>query len=112
MALINEIVSGLQFGEDDLSNPVYTWKGSDYPCIPSIAEFTRTLDTGGFTTDRILTLTARLLDESENSLYTGDLPSPQELITYNGDGFRIISTKKHPTGSYLRITAQGINRGI
>lgn len=113
MALVDEIISGVEFEENDLANPVYTWEGADYPCVPSIAEFQRTLDTGGFTTDRVLTMTARLLDESQNGLYPSDvLPEPQQIITYSGDQYRIISTKKHPTGAYLRVIAHGINRGI
>lgn len=110
MTLKSEIISGLMFEEADLENPVFTLGSTDYLCIPSVNEMARDLETGGFNIDKMLTAIVRLMDTSGNALYD-HIPQAQEVLTYNGEKFRIINTKTHPTQTYLRITAMGITRG-
>lgn len=109
--LKQEIITGIQFQENDLENPVFTWQGNDYACVPSVNEFKRTLDTGGFVIDKLLTMVVRLLDENGNAIFD-TLPTAQQIITYNNQQFRIENTKTHPTGAYLRIMAMGVTRGL
>jgi hypothetical protein len=109
--LVQEITSGLEFEENDLGNPILTIGSTDYACIPSVNEMARDLETGGFVIDKMLTAIVRLQDDSGNSLYDS-LPQAQQVLTYNGDKFRIINVKTHPTQTYLRITAMGITRGV
>lgn len=109
--LVQEITSGLEFEENDLSNPVFTFNSTDYACVPSVNEIARELDVGGFTIDKMLTAIVRLLDNDGNTLYSR-LPTAQDIITYNGDRFRIINIKTHPTQAYIRITAMETNRGL
>ncbi len=109
--LAQEITSGLIFEENDLTNPVFTLGSTDYACIPSVNEMARDLDVGGFVIDKMLTAVVRLLDESGNTLYD-HIPQSQEVLTYNGEQFRIINVKTHPTQTYVRITAMGVTRGL
>lgn len=109
--LTQDLIDGLAVAEADMGNPVFTFAGTDYGCVPSVNEFRRTLDMGGFATDKMLTLCARLLDSSGNDIFT-TLPVAQNLVTYNGENFRVESTKKHPTGAYLRIVAINTTKGV
>ena len=109
--LQQEIVSGIEFQENDLANPVFTWQTVDYACVPSVNEFKRTLESGGFVIDKMLTMVVRLLDDSGNDIFT-TLPTPQQIVTYRNESFRIESTHTHPTGAYLRIIAMGVTKGI
>lgn len=109
--LQQEIITGIQFEENDLGNPIFTLNSVEFLCVPSVNEISRTLEAGGFVVDKMLTAVVRLLDENGNSLYDS-LPKAQQVITYNGDKFRVISTKTHPTQAYLRLTAMGITRGV
>jgi hypothetical protein len=109
-----EIIGGLMEGESLLGYPAFTWTdGNQYICIPSISEFERELETGGFYTAQMLTMTVRILDEYFNPIFpNGILPDTQQRITYQGKPYRIIITKPHPTGCYMRIIAESPQRGI
>lgn len=112
MTLAQEIVDGLTEMETDLgSGAVFTFLGQDYACVPSVNEFKRVLDTGGFVIDKLLTLSVQLQDANGNDVFP-TLPVAQQIVTYNGENFRIENTKKHPTGAYVRIIAIGVTRGI
>jgi hypothetical protein len=111
MTLQQDMVNGIIFQESDLGNPVFTLDGNDYGCVPSVNEFKRTLESGGFVIDKMLTMVVRLLDSSYNDVFT-TLPTPQKIVTYRSEQFRIESIKTHPTGAYMRIIAMGIARGI
>jgi hypothetical protein len=111
MSLKDEIIDGLEEMETDLENPVFTFNGSNYACVPSVNEFKRDLDEGGFAITKMLTMSVRMLDENGQSIFSV-LPVAQNIITYHGENFRIQSTHKHPTGSYLRVIAYSTTRGI
>ncbi len=112
MTLAEEMVDGLTEMETDLGEGAFfTFNGVDYPCVPSVNEFKRVLDTGGFVIDKLLTISVQLQDENGSDVFTV-LPVAQQIITYNGENFRIESTKKHPTAAVLRIMAFGVTRGL
>lgn len=113
MTLQQDMVSGIIFEENDLNNPVFSLGGVDYACVPSVNEVTRYLEAGGFVIDKILSMVVRMIDSDGNDIFTTQtLPQAQQVVTYNGERFRIITTKKHPTGAYIRLMAQGITRGV
>jgi len=118
MSLRSEIVTDLQVIESDLSNPTFTWSGSSYNFIPSISEFKRDLETGGFQIVKLLTATVRKYDVDEDDVFTGlfqsGYPTAQNIITYSLDGtnYRIESVKHDPTNSYFRIIAHSTTKGL
>ena len=113
MAMQQDMVTDLLEMESDLGSPTFFWGATEYPCSPSISEVTRDLDTGGFTIDKVLSMTVRLQDADGNSVFDNDLlPQAQQLITYNTEQFRIVTVKVHPTKSSIRIMAFGVTRGL
>ena len=111
--MLTDMVRDLTEIESDLGSPVFFWGSTEYPCVPSVNEAARTLEEGGFSTDKVLSMTVRLLDVDGNSVFTDNiLPQAQETVTYNTENFRIISTHKHPTGAYVRILASNTTRGV
>lgn len=107
------MVADIMVVENDLSNPVFYWGAQEYPCVPSVNEETRELDEGGFVMDKVLSMVVRLEDTDGNLVFDNNLvPTPQEKVTYNGEAFRIITTKRHPTGAYMRIMAISTVKGI
>ena len=112
-ALRNQIIDDLLVMEDELNNPSFHWNGDNYGFIPSISEFDRELETGGFSTNQMLTATVRKLDSSYNSIFA-PYPTAQDKIIYNMDGseFRIESIKHDATGAYFRLVAVSTVRGI
>jgi hypothetical protein len=112
MTLQEEMVYGLTEMEADLGDGAFfTFNKVDYPAVCSVNEFKRVLDTGGFTVDKLLTISVQLQDIKGNDVFDV-LPVAQQIITYNGENFRIENTKKHPTNAVLRIMAVGTTRGI
>ncbi len=112
MNALQEFVNGgLVQTVERLGTPVFTWKSADYSCVPSVNDFNRQLETGGFSTGRMLTMTVPLLDDNGGDIFA-TLPQPQDLVTYNDEQYRIETTKKHPTGVYMRIVAMSTTRGI
>ena len=111
MALKDFITKGIEFGITSLSEPVFTFNGTDYDCVPSVNTFRRELASGGFATEKMLAMTVPLVDDNDNDIFTV-LPVAQQIITYSGEQFRIQATHKHPTGAYLRILATSTTRGL
>lgn len=114
MALLrDEIVADLLTIESELGSPTFTWKGGTYSFIPSISEFDRELETGGFSTNQMLTATVRKLTASGSNVFITS-PTAQDTIIYNMDGttFRIESIRHDATGAYFRIVAVSAVRGI
>lgn len=113
MSLRDEISADLIIIESELGSPTFTWKGGTYNFIPSISEFDRELETGGYSTNQLLAATVRKLNSSGSAIFN-PYPSPQEIITYNMDGssFRIESIKHDPTGAFFRMIAVSTVRGI
>ena len=118
MSLRAEIISDLQNTENDLGNPTFNWQGNDYNLIPSITDFNRELETGGFQLVRLMTATVRMYDGDDNGFGevfdSNIIPQPQQKFIYNLDGttFRVESIKRDPTNSYVRMTAHSITKGL
>lgn len=111
--LKQEIVSDLIEIENELGSQTFTWQNNNYLCCASMNEFERELDYGGFRTSKVLTVTVRLVDNDNCSVFpNNDYPEPQQIITYDGTQFRIVTTKKHTTGAYIRLIAEDTTRGI
>ena len=107
------IIEGLLFVERDLGNPTFAFNGTNYPFIPSISEFKRELDTGGFALIKLLQGTVRILNKDGTNQFT-TLPTAQQKITYSIDGlaYRIETIKIDPTNTHFRMIAEGIAKGI
>lgn len=110
-ALAEYIVGGLDFGEVAFGSPVFTFQGNDYVCIPSITMDKRELESGGFSTVKMLTLSTQAVDMGGNDIFTS-IPQSQQIISYLGDNYRIESVKRDPNLSYIRIIAYNTTQGI
>lgn len=120
MSLRTEIITDLYEIESDLGNPTFTWKGDIYNFIPSISEFNRQLESGGFQIVKMLTATVRKFnigddnDEDDISpIFPNGTPTAQQIITYSLDAtnYRIESVKHDSTNSYMRIIAHSTTKG-
>lgn len=113
MSLRDEITADLITIESELGTPTFQWKGGTYNFIPSISEFDRELETGGFSTNQLLTATIRKLSSTLTPIFS-TYPTAQEIVIYNMDNsqFRIQSIKHDPTGAFFRIIAVSTVRGI
>lgn len=111
--LRDEIVKDLIVIETDLGSPTFTWKSTNYIFTPSVAEFRRELETGGYSVEKMLTSTVRKLTSASVAIFT-TYPTPQDLIIYNIDNeqYRIESIKHDPTGAYFRLIATSNTKGI
>lgn len=115
--LRTEITSDLLKIEADLGNPSFTWNSSSYGFIPSVSDFTRELDTGGFKYEKLLTATIRKYTSTGATTFSGSAyPKPQQKITYDdgneGVSYRIESIKHSPEGAYMRMTCVSITKGL
>jgi len=111
------VIEGLKDVETELNQPTFIWKNNIYNFIPSITEFNRQLETGGYQLVRLLTATVRLFDIEDDGLtplFPNGLPQPQNIITYSLDNtnYRVESIKLDPTNSYFRMVAHSITKGI
>ena len=105
------ITTGLLYSEDVLGNPIFTWQGNDYISIPSISQFKRELEEGGFSLDDMLVLKVRLFDVNGGDIFTTQ-PTPQQIVTYAGKNYRIESLHRDPTLSYIRMVCSSTTRGV
>jgi hypothetical protein len=121
MSLKLEQLKGLKFIELEKGTPSFTWQGNTYPFNPSITDFNRQLETGGFQLIKLMTATVRKFDVSNEDeslipLFTSGYPSPQQIIVYsdvNGQSinYRIESIKQSSVGAYFRIIAHSTSKG-
>jgi hypothetical protein len=107
------IVNDLLFIEKDMGCPTFTFNGQKYPFIPSISEFRRDLESGGFSVNKLLSSTVRILNKDGSKQFI-TLPTAQQKIVYNIDGltYRIETLKVDPTRSHFRLIAVCDARGI
>ena len=105
-----DTVKGLLFIETDIPNKI-TYNTVLYPTILSISGVERMLDNGGFVIDRSLTATLRIYNK-DGSKQFNTLPSVQDILTYNGDRYRILSIKVASTQTHFRLIGIGITRGL
>lgn len=118
MSLKTEIIADLVKIENDLGNPVFTWNGQTYPLIPSISDFQRALDTGGYKNDKMLTATIRKYNTDGSNVFSGSIyPTSQQKLIYidgndGGTAYRIEHIKHDPTGAYMRVIAVTSTAGL
>ena len=101
--------------EWQLGHPFFTWNDNSYWFVPSVAEFKRDLDTGGFVIVKMMTSTVRRFNRDGTNVFDSiALPTAQQKITYNVDNleYRIESIRTDPSLSYFRMIAVGTARGI
>ena len=107
MSLKDTIISDLETIADDLANPVVTWKGEDYECIPSSNGINEVLEIGGFA------VTADIIFTIRKELFANDVyPSNQQKITYNSTTYRIEIVRHDVTGAFIRLFCVDADRGI
>lgn len=113
MSLRNDMIADLITIESDLGNPTFTWNNTTYNFIPSVTEYTKQLETGGFGVDKMLTATVRKLSANLSNVFS-TYPLPEQLIIYSIDGlrYRILTIRHDPTGAYFRLIAVSEDRGI
>lgn len=115
--LQREIVEDLLYMERDTGPPTLTltFNGTTaaYPAVASITSFKREIDTGGYRKVQLLSATLRILNW-DGSVQFPVLPQAQQLVTCSVDGlaYRIEEVKVDPTGSRLRLIAEGPAKGI
>ena len=121
MSLRDEIIEDLKTIEKDMEEPSFTWHGNPYVFIPSISEFQRQLDTGGFQIVKLLTATVRKYDinwENDEKTYIpifpNGTPQAQQIINYTLDGtnYRIEIVKHDPVNASMRIIAHSTVKGL
>ena len=103
--------------EYQMGSPTFTWESNSYPFVPSVTEFKRDLDTGGFILIKLMSSTVRLnnlVNHKLEPIFISSTPTAQQKITYSVDGleYRIESIKFDPTKSYFRMIAEGTAKGI
>jgi hypothetical protein len=97
----------LAFAEMAMGNPVFTWNGTAYPCIPAVSTEERMLEDGGFYKAMLLTLTVRL------NAFTGTVyPESKQRLTYKGEVYRIDIARVSADGSFLVMECTSPNVGI
>lgn len=84
---------------------VFTWKGTEYAALAAVETKGRLFGAGGFTEDNGLTLTVEL------SVFTGDVPQPDQFVTYKGHRYRIDMTKPSPDGTGIVFICNDPDRG-
>jgi competence protein ComGC len=114
------VLNGLINTENSIGNPTFIWQGNSYNFIPSISEFNRQLESGGFQIVKLLTATVRKYNISDDNdedditpIFPNGTPTAQQTINYSLDStnYRIESVKHDPTNSYMRIIAHSTTRG-
>jgi hypothetical protein len=99
-ALLN---AGLNLVRTGLGNPVCTYKGQEYGCIPTVLEQGTTIEVGGKLVDVKFRLFIRKAD-----LPTA--PKSGEFITRDGVKYKILPVGSDPSGAYWRLDLCDINR--
>lgn len=98
-------IADLMGAESDLGNPVFTYNNTQYVCLPSVSQATEQLQEGGFSVDRVLSITVR------QSLFVS-FPLLQDTLTYKGDRYRILSVNKDVLDTFLRLICVSDSRGV
>ena len=107
MAFKDIVNSGIGRISARLGNPLFTWNGEDYICVPSSAGEIRSLEEGGFSVDADLVLTIK-----SDSFTDGNIPKSQQKLTYRNRGYRIITVKQDASTAIIRLFCQDDSRGI
>jgi hypothetical protein len=116
------ILKGLMNTENCIGNPTFTWQGNSYNFIPSISEFNRQLESGGFQMVKLLSATIRKFGITEDDgfetvydpIFPNGTPTSQQIIGYvlDGSNYRIESVKHDATNTHMRIIAHSTTKGL
>ena len=106
MSLQSIIINDLKVICRDLDYPTITYRQEDFQCIPSSDSSTTLLEIGGFSENADITFTVR------KELFTDFIPTAQELITYKGTLYRILTIKEDTTGAFYRLICVDKSRGV
>lgn len=121
MTLQQQQVLDLQEIMDECGNPTFTnFDGTSYPCKGSTTELSSPQVNGGFSLERLLTMTVPLYAATRSggtvtlvSMFgSNPIPKSQKVIQYKGDSYRIRSVKRNVTDAYLRVIAIGTTKGF
>jgi len=106
MGIASDIRRGLRTLERALDNPVLTWRGNDYPCVPSMGKQGKLLSFGGrsLQDDLILRVRKDLLPD----------PGPQlkDLVRFQGQDLRIVSLDTPPGDPFLGLVLTAPAKGL
>lgn len=97
--LYDQILEDIASITAELGNPVFTWNGTDYECVPSTANDSKQVDIGGFSSDSDLIVSVRS-DLFFNSIY----PEVQKSkITYLNKTYRVLKVGFLNHGAIIRL---------
>lgn len=110
MSLADEQLADMAEISDDLGNPVFRWKGTDYPCVPSSYSVTKKLDIGGQAIDYDL-----IIKIARNLFNDGAGPFPndsgQQKGTFKGRTYRIERVINAETDAFLKLVCNSAIKG-
>jgi hypothetical protein len=122
--LFQEMLEDMDSINNEFGRPYFTWNGSNYQCVASVADFKNVLEDGGFQVDQLLTATVNRYTEWGQPIFPNDIiPASQQLMTFNGNVFRIQSVSQSSVfgqfngsqtngGATIKIMAVCPNKGI
>lgn len=90
-----------------------TYKGKDYPIVPSIASKQNALQVGGFNISADFTFTALLKDFASDTVEDiGDLTSEitGKAVMYSGTEYKVDNVKAYPGGFMFSAECSATNR--
>ena len=98
MSLKDTIQADLATISTDLGDPVFTWNGEDYLCIPSSTNVDEFLGIGGFNINYARTITVNL------NLFTDTIyPREKDRVTFEGTEYRIEKRIWNANNSFMRL---------
>ena len=106
MSFSSTIYDSLKRIETRLGNPILTWQGEEYYCIPSGNGDVLTVELGGFSGDKTVTFKLRL------DQFSDVFPKSQQKLTYNEIEYRIDMVRKDLTNTFTILTCVDTTRGI
>ena len=95
--------AGLNLVRTGLDNPICTYKGTDYSCVPNVLEAGSTLEVGG----KLVEIKFRLF-VPKAELQTA--PKTGEFLRYRGTKYKILPVADDPSDAFWRLELQDINR--
>lgn len=89
----------------------FTWKGTNYACLPSGFSKAKTLEPGGMGVEADLIL---IVNKSLFSAGVGPFPndSGKDKITYKARGYRIENVITNETDTFLKLVCVSDKKGV
>lgn len=109
----NRMINDLIKVENSLGNPYILINNVSYPCVPSPDTYQWKLGNGGYDTINTLQLTIRMYNADGSYVFPSNvIPSPQSLLTYNGNVYRVNSVIQNVLRVAFEIHAVNSTSGI